>query len=123
MAGGSVYKRSGTWAFRVDAGFHPESGKRRQVLRQGFATKKEAQLALADLIQAAEKNSVVAKSTMRLGDYLEEWLANQRRAPSSTESPEPAQSVPPKLVGTSPRATEILQRMRKRRRKLDPQDG
>lgn len=77
MAGGSVYKRSGTWAFRVDAGFHPETGKRRQVLRQGFATKKEAQLALADLIQAAEKNAVVAKPTMRLGDYLEEWLGSQ----------------------------------------------
>ena len=78
MAGGSVYKRSGTWAFRVDAGFHPETGKRRQVLRQGFATKKEAQLALADVIQAAEKNAVVTKSTVRLGEYLEEWLGNQR---------------------------------------------
>lgn len=78
MAGGSVYKRSGSWAFRVDAGVHPESGKRRQVLRQGFATKKEAQLALAKLLDAADKNAVVTRSTMQLGEYLDEWLANQR---------------------------------------------
>lgn len=66
----------------ASTGFHPESGKRREVLRQGFATKKEAQLALADLIQAAEKNAVVAKSTMRLGDYVEEWLGNQPQRPA-----------------------------------------
>ena len=78
MAGGSVYKRSGSWAFRVDAGFHPETGKRRQVLRQGFATKKEAQVALSELMQANEKGAVVAKSTTKLGDYLDEWLLNQR---------------------------------------------
>ncbi len=78
MARGSVYKRSGSWAFRVDGGFHPETGKRRQILRQGFATKKQAEAALGEVLQAAAKNTVVAKSSMRLGEYLEEWLAGQR---------------------------------------------
>jgi integrase len=78
VARGSVFKRSGAWAFRIDAGFHPETGKRRQVLRQGFATKKAAEAALAEVLQAAQLNTVVAKSTMRLGEYLEEWLAGQR---------------------------------------------
>jgi integrase len=78
IARGSIFKRSGRWAFRVDAGFHAESGKRRQVLRQGFATKKLAEAALTEVMRAAATNAVVARSTMRLGDYLEEWLVGQR---------------------------------------------
>ena len=78
MARGSVFKRSGAWAFRVDAGFHPETGRRRQVLRQGFATNKQAEAALTDVLQAASRNSVVAKSSTRLADFPEDWLASQK---------------------------------------------
>jgi integrase len=78
MARGSVFKRSGAWAFRVDAGIHPDTGRRRQVLRQGFATKKQAEAALTDVLQAAIRNSVVAKSSTRLADFLEDWLASQK---------------------------------------------
>ncbi len=78
MARGSVFRRSGAWAFRVDAGFHPGTGKRRQVLRQGFATKKAAEAALAEVVHAAQSNTVVAKSTISVGGYLEGWLAGQR---------------------------------------------
>lgn len=73
-----MFRRHGGWAFRVDAGFHPEAGKRRQVLRQGFTTKKQAEAALAAAHQAAASNTVVAKSSVRLGEYLVEWLAGQR---------------------------------------------
>jgi integrase len=78
VAGGSVYKRSGGWAFRVDAGFHPETAKRRQVLRQGFPTKKAAQLALNDLASASARGQVVTRSTISVKDYLTEWLATTR---------------------------------------------
>jgi Arm DNA-binding domain len=43
MARGSVFKRSGGWAFKVDTGFHPESGKRRQLVKQGYRTKRAAE--------------------------------------------------------------------------------
>ena len=43
LARGSVFRQNGGWAFRVDAGFHAESGKRRQLLRQGFGTKRAAE--------------------------------------------------------------------------------
>ena len=33
----------GRWAFRVDAGFDPDTGRHRQILRQGFATKRQAE--------------------------------------------------------------------------------
>ena len=65
------------WAFRVDAGLHPATGKRRQILRQGFPTKKLAEAALGDVVQSVSRSTVVAKSSMRLGEYLEEWVAGQ----------------------------------------------
>ena len=78
VAAGSVFKRSGGWAFRVDAGFHPETGKRRQVLRQGFPTKKAAQLAMNDLASASARGQVVTRSTISVKDYLAEWLVTTR---------------------------------------------
>ena len=78
VAQGSVYRKAGGWAFRVDAGFHPETGKRRQVLRQGFATKKAAQEALNDLASASARGQVVTRSTISVQDYLAEWLATTR---------------------------------------------
>jgi len=69
-----VYRKGSGWAFRVDAGFHPETGKRRQVLRQGFPTKKAAQQALSDLIGANARGAVVSRSTITVKEYLAEWL-------------------------------------------------
>jgi hypothetical protein len=37
---GVPYKKGKGWAFRVDLGPDPTTGKRRQVLRQGYPTKK-----------------------------------------------------------------------------------
>lgn len=72
-----MFKKNGRWAFRVDAGVNPETGKRRQMLRQGFATKREAEKALAAAQQSVEQGAVVAKSTMKVGEFLDEWLASQ----------------------------------------------
>ncbi|WML51714.1 Arm DNA-binding domain-containing protein [Neobacillus sp. PS3-12] len=40
----SVIKTGKTWAFRTDIGKNPVTGKRKQVYRGGFLTKKEAEL-------------------------------------------------------------------------------
>ena len=74
MARGSVYRKASGWAFRVDAGYHAETGARRQVLRQGFPTRKAAQEALSDLIGANTRGSVVTRSTISVKDYLADWL-------------------------------------------------
>ncbi len=47
MARGSIFKKNDRWAFRVDAGVDASTGKRRQMLRQGFKTTREAEMALA----------------------------------------------------------------------------
>jgi len=78
MARGSVFRRSGGWAYRVDAGFHPESGKRRQTLKQGFTTKKAAEAALAETLRDRSLGTSVARSTVRVEEFLDEWLETAR---------------------------------------------
>jgi integrase len=78
MARGSVFRKNGAWAFRVDAGFHADSGKRRQVLRQGFATKRAAEAALAETVGDATRGMAVSTSTIKLGEYLDEWFATAK---------------------------------------------
>lgn len=75
MARGSVFRKDGGWAFRVDAGFQADSGKRRQLLRQGFATKRAAETALAEIASDVNRGMAVSTSTMKLGEYLAEWFA------------------------------------------------
>ena len=74
VARGSIFKRSGGWAFRVDAGYQPGTGKRRQLLRQGFRTRKEAEAALAELLRDNCRGAAVSRSTIRVEEFLEDWL-------------------------------------------------
>lgn len=47
---GCVSKRGNKWAFVVEYGKHPETGKRRQKTRPGFETKAEAERELAKVL-------------------------------------------------------------------------
>ena len=71
-----MFRRSGGWGYRVDAGFQPDTGKRRQMLKQGFATKKEAEVALAGAVRDASRGSVVSKTPVRVDGFPHDWLAN-----------------------------------------------
>ena len=88
MARGSVVRRSGGWAYKVDTGFHSETGKRRQSVKQGFRTKRQAESALAGVQNTVIDGTVVATSGIRLDAYLDQWLAGQeaRLRPSSHHS-------------------------------------
>ena len=79
MARGSVFKKDGAWAFRIDVGTDLVTGRRRQSLRQGFSTRKEAEAALAKHAHAAATGGVVAKSSQKLSEYLDDWLVTQRQ--------------------------------------------
>ena len=78
MARGSVFRRNGGWAYRVDAGFQPDTGKRRQMLRQGFGTRKEAEAALAEAVREAARGNVVPKSSMKVSEYFHDWLEGEK---------------------------------------------
>lgn len=51
------------------------TGKRRQRLKGGFATKAAAEKALAELVVEVEKGLAVDPSRQTLGEYLADWLA------------------------------------------------
>ena len=61
MGRGSIFKKNDRWAFRVDAGVDASTGKRRQMLRQGFKTKREAETALSAAQQSVEQGTMVSK--------------------------------------------------------------
>lgn len=73
-------RRSDGWCIRLDVGVDPETGKRRQVSRQGFRTKREAQAVLNDLLLERElvRRPEVSVFGPTVGEYLEEWLAHAR---------------------------------------------
>ncbi len=80
MARGSVTRRSDGWCIRLDVGVDPETGKRRQISRQGFRTKREAQAVLNDLLLERElvRRPDVSVFGPTVGEYLAEWLARAR---------------------------------------------
>lgn len=71
------FKKDGKWAFRCDIGPDPATGKRRQVLRQGFRTRKEAAAAQAEILGQARGGQVVARSNGTVREYLTQWLETQ----------------------------------------------
>ncbi|HEY7626863.1 MAG TPA: Arm DNA-binding domain-containing protein, partial [Ilumatobacteraceae bacterium] len=75
---GSVKRRSGGWAFRVDVGADPATGRRRQVSKHGFATKRAAEQAMAEVVRVRRPPALrTAPSTWSLGEYLEQWLTGE----------------------------------------------
>jgi hypothetical protein len=79
-ARGSVSRRSGGWCFRLDAGIAAVTGRRHQISRQGFATKRDAvaalNTALTELNATTPEDASAAGAT--LSEYLSEWLEAQR---------------------------------------------
>lgn len=88
MARGRIYKRQGGYAYRVDLGPDPATGKRRQAQRQGFRTKREAETALDEQLASIRAGTVVAKTSSNIGSFLDDWLISQtsRLKPSTWES-------------------------------------
>lgn len=77
MARGRIFKRQGGYAFRVDLGPDPATGSRRQIQRQGFRTKREAEAALDEHINTIRSGGALSSSSTTLGAFLDEWLEGQ----------------------------------------------
>jgi integrase len=71
---GHVYRRGATWTVKYDEG-RDEHGRRRQRSKGGFATRREAQRFLTDVLARVGDGSYAPPSKVTLGDYLTgEWL-------------------------------------------------
>jgi len=71
---GHVRKRGNKWAFVVDVSNDEVDGARRQKWYSGYATKKEAEDALTDVLGKMQAGSYVEPARQTVAEYLHEWL-------------------------------------------------
>lgn len=69
---GTVERRQGSWSYRFS--FTDDAGKRHNVRRQGFATKRDAQVALAAHLNRTDNGRTKVNDRTLTADYLRGWL-------------------------------------------------
>jgi integrase len=78
-------EQRGTWFFVVD--LPSPDGKRRQVRRRGFETKKAAKAALDGLTEDVRHGLHVDRNRLTLGQFLaDQWLPTRGLSPSTVET-------------------------------------
>jgi hypothetical protein len=77
---GSIVKRGGRYSVVVDVG-RDENGKRQQKWHSGFARRRDAERALAEILGRLESGSHIEPARLTFGEYLTEtWLPSIRAA-------------------------------------------
>lgn len=71
---GTVIRRGAGWAYVVDLGPDPVTGKRRQLWRGGFAAERDAWDALGDANTQLRADTFIRPTSMTVGDFLHRWL-------------------------------------------------
>ncbi len=71
---GTVKKEGSTWKYHVYIGNDPKTGKRIYKHKRGFKTKKECEIALAQVITSTENGLLVNSSNIPLKSYLKYWI-------------------------------------------------
>ncbi len=71
---GHVHRRGKTWAYVVDVGRDPATGRRRQQTKSGFRTKKAAEEALSAMIGSVADGTYVAPDPQTVGEWIDRWL-------------------------------------------------
>jgi integrase len=74
VSGGHVRKRGKSWSYVLEASADPATGRRRQVWKGGFATKREAQKALREALSRVDLGTFVAPQRTTVAEYLDQWL-------------------------------------------------
>jgi integrase len=77
---GTIRQRAkGSWTIQVYAGRDPVTGKKKSVARTVRGTKKEAELALAKLINSVETGIDFNATRLNFGDYAQRWLKSKEK--------------------------------------------
>jgi hypothetical protein len=71
---GSIKRRGSTWGFVLDIG--RSNGRRQQVRKRGFRTRKDAQAALNDAPAELQHGTYVRPRRVTLESYLDDWLTS-----------------------------------------------
>ncbi|CEG24566.1 site-specific integrase [Peribacillus simplex] len=69
-----IHKRGDKWAYIVNVANDSSTGKRRQITKSGFRTKKEAQLAANKLEESILNGGVIRESNITFETFANEWL-------------------------------------------------
>jgi integrase len=80
MRGTLRQRAKGTWTIQVYLGEDPVTKKKRYLARTVKGTKREAELALAKLIQAVETGMDFDSGRITVAEYLDRWLAASARS-------------------------------------------
>jgi len=75
---GHIRKRGDGYSVVIDIGID-ETGKRKQKWHSGYKTKKDAEKAMVKLISDIEKGEYVNPSSIKLGQFLDEWLEDSKK--------------------------------------------
>lgn len=70
---GTVRKEGSSWCYLVYVGTD-ENGKKKYKRKRGFRTKKECELALAELIVKLERGTDITNDKMDVKSYMEHWF-------------------------------------------------
>src|SRR5690349_20112335 len=74
---GCIKKRSeSSWTIIIDAGKHPETGKRQQKWISVQGSKRDAEAELARLLNEVNTGAFVEPSKLTVGEFLDQWLTN-----------------------------------------------
>lgn len=71
---GTVRKDGSSWSYLVCVGKDPLTNKYKYKRKRGFKTKKECEVALAQLITELDKGTTIDNDKMIISDYLDYWL-------------------------------------------------
>ncbi|MCY9350689.1 site-specific integrase [Bacillus licheniformis] len=63
-----------TWSFTLDLGRDPSTGKRKQITRRGFETKKEAEQVAATITHEIEKETFIREKDILFKDFIIDFL-------------------------------------------------
>lgn len=75
-----------SWAYMVDIGVDPKTGRRKQKKKSGFSTKKAAQLAAAAVMQELDQGIFIQESSITFEEFSEEWLTHYLNSGKVKES-------------------------------------
>lgn len=78
MRGCISKKGKGTYAYTIEMGKHPETGRRRQKMKSGFASRKEAEAALAQALAEVGRGSYITETKETVQDYFTKYLDLKR---------------------------------------------
>jgi integrase len=75
---GSFFKRGSKWSYVVDIGIDALTGKRKQMTKGGFLTKKEAQEHCANVIIDLSSGTFAKPNKLTVEQFLNEWLISKK---------------------------------------------